>query len=37
MEIMSVQGALLVIVGVIVALFLFDYAATQGWTGSKPL
>lgn len=37
MEVMSGTGALVLIAGVLVALFIYGYISNQGWTGQKGL
>lgn len=35
MEVMSLTGALILALAVIVALFTYDYAKKQGWLGAR--
>jgi hypothetical protein len=37
METISIGGAVLLILAVVAALFAYDWAASQGWTGGKGL
>jgi hypothetical protein len=37
MEVMSPMGAVILALAVIVALFIYDYSASKGWTGTRSL
>ena len=37
MEVMSVTGAIVLVLAVIVALFAYDYAGKKGWIGAGGL
>ena len=37
MQVMSVTGAVLLIVAVLAALFAYDYATSKGWIAGKGL